>query len=214
MLNDYYNHRAVEYEEIYHRQDPVRQKEQVEIAACMKNVLSNRCVLEIACGTGFWTAIVAEVAERVVAIDISDEMLAVAKAKGLSDEKVKFCTADAYSLDSIKKTFDAGLANFWLSHVSKSQLNDFLRGFHKKLISGAVVFMADNIYVPGIGGELIKQSGCEDTFKLRELSDGSRYKVLKNYYDENQLREIFEPFSSGLKVRMGTCFWWLSYLVA
>ncbi len=213
-LQNYYHLRAQEYEEIYYRPDPIRQKELANIAADMKTVLLDRSVLEIACGTGFWTAVVAEVAERVVAIDISDEMLAIAKAKGLSNERVKFCIADAYSLDSIKETFDAGLANFWLSHVSKSQLNDFLRGFHKKLISGAVVFMADNIYIPGIGGELIRQSGCEDTFKLRELSDGSKYKVLKNYYDANQLHEIFEPFSSRLKIRTGNCFWWLSYLVA
>jgi len=213
MIEQYYNRRAKEYEEIYHRKDPIRQKELAEIATMMKDVLSNRCVLEIACGTGFWTAVTAEVAEKVVAIDISDEMLAIAKAKGLSNKRVKFCNADAYSLDSIKKTFDAGLANFWLSHVPKSQLNDFLRGFNKKLISGAVVFMADNIHVPGIGGELIRESGCEDTFKLRELSDGSKYKVLKNYYDASQLLEIFEPFSLGLKVRMGDRSWWLNYLV-
>jgi len=214
MLEHYYNRRAREYEEIYYRPDPVRQKELAEIATAMKDVLSDRQVLEIACGTGFWTAVVAEVAEHVLAIDISDEMLAIAKAKGLPNKKVKFCTGDAYTLGSIEGTFDAGLANFWFSHVPKSQLNDFLCGFHEKLISGAVAFMADNIYVSGIGGELIRESDCEDTFKLRELSDGSNYKVLKNYYDANQLREIFEPFSSGLKVRMGDCFWWLSYLVA
>ncbi|GAH23357.1 unnamed protein product, partial [marine sediment metagenome] len=73
----------------------------------------------------------------------------------------------------------------------KCQLNDFLHGFHGKLTSGAVVFMADNIYVPSIGGERIKESGCKDTFKLRELSDGSKCKVLKNYYNANQLRGIF-----------------------
>jgi hypothetical protein len=80
-------------------------------------------------------------------------------------------------------------------------------------VSGAVVFMADNIYIPGLGGELIRKPCCEDTFKLRELSDGSKYEVLKNYYNANQLREIFEPLSSKLKIRMGDCFWWLNYFV-
>lgn len=213
MAEQYYNHRAREYEEIYHRPNPVRQKELAEIATVMKDVFLTRYVLEVACGTGFWTAVAAKVAESVVAIDISNEMLAIAKAKGLPNERVQFCVTDAYNLDLVKGVFDAGLANFWLSHVPKSRLNDFLHGFHKRLISGAVIFMADNVLVPGLGGELVDKRGCEDTFKLRELSDGSKYEVLKNYYDTNQLQQIFEPLSSELKIRMGDCFWWIGYQV-
>ena len=69
------------------------------------------------------------------------------------------------------------------------------------------------MYIPGVGGELMHKLECEDTFKLRELSDGSQYEVLKNYYSAEQLCEIFAPFSSELKIRMGKCFWCVSYLV-
>jgi SAM-dependent methyltransferase len=210
-LRNYYHLRAQEYEEIYHRPDPVRQKELSEIAVDMKAALAGRSVLEIACGTGFWTAVAAEAAEKVIATDISNEMLAIAKSKNLPKGKVEFSVVDAYVLDSISETFDAGLANFWLSHVPKSQLDDFLHRFHGKLADGAVVFMADNVYIPGVGGELIRRPDCEDTFKLRELSDGSKYEVLKNYYDENHLCEIFKLLSPELKIRMGDYFWWLSY---
>lgn len=213
-LEDYYNRRAREYEEIYHRRDAIRQKELADIATAMKDVLVDRRVLEIACGTGFWTAVAAEVAEYVLAIDISEQMLSVAERKYLSSKKVKFSICNAYGLDSISDTFDAGLANFWLSHVPKLQLENFMHGFYKKLTSGAVVFMADNIYIPGIGGKLLRKSGCEDTFKLRELCDGSKYEVVKNYYDANQLREILKPFSSELQIKIGDCFWWVSYLVS
>lgn len=212
MLQDYYNRRAQEYEEIYHRPDPVRQKEIAQIGEAMKDVLSNRCVFEIACGTGFWTVIASEVAEHILAIDISDEMLSIAGAKNLPDDRVNFCIGDAYSLESIEGEFDAGLANFWLSHIPKARLNDFLHNLNKKLGFGAVVFMADNVYVPGIGGELIKKDNCEDTFKLRKLSNGSKYEVLKNYYDENQLRKIFEPFSREFSITIENCFWWCSYI--
>ena len=43
-----------------------------------------------------------------------------------------------------------------------------------------IVFVADNVYVPGIGGELVRKSSSADTFKLRELGDGSKHEVLKN----------------------------------
>ncbi len=95
MLNDYYNHRASEYEEIYRRKGPVRQKELKEIATAMKNVLAGRRVLEIACGTGYWTKMATTVAENILAIDISNKMLGIAKAKKLPTEKVRFVTADA-----------------------------------------------------------------------------------------------------------------------
>lgn len=211
LLKSYYGCRAPEYEKIYYRDDPLRQKEQAEIAAAMKAVFANRHVLELACGTGFWTALAAEVVESILAIDISEEMLAIAKRKNLPREKVTFRIADAYSLSSIRGTFDACLANFWLSHVPKRQLNNFLRQLHRKLSPGAAVFITDNCYVPGVGGQLVEKLGCQDTFKLRELSDGSQCEVLKNYYDSGQLHQIFAEFSSELRINIGDYFWWVSY---
>lgn len=191
----------------------MRQKELGDIAAAMKKALSGRSVLEIACGTGYWTAVAAKVAEDILAVDISEEMLSIAKGKEMPGDKVKFLRGDAYVLETISGEFNAGVANFWLLHVQKASLSNFLSGFHKRLGSGSVVFMADNVYIPGLGGKLINKPGCEDTFKIRELADGSRHEVVKNYYREEQLREIFEPLASNLKIMVGKCFWWLSYLV-
>jgi hypothetical protein len=38
------------------------------------------------------------------------------------------------------------------------------------------------MFVPGVGGELMSQPASNDTFKLRRLADGSTYEVLKNDY--------------------------------
>ena len=93
------------------------------------------------------------------------------------------------------------------------QLLLVLDGFHKKMSKGAVVFMADNVYIPGIGGELVIRPGIEDTFKRRELSDGSKHEVLKNHYSADQLQNIFVPHTHNLKVYMGRCFWRVIYTV-
>ncbi|MFH1231690.1 MAG: methyltransferase domain-containing protein [Planctomycetota bacterium] len=213
LLADYYGRRAQEYEQIYNRDDPIRQKEQNDIATAMKKLLAKKRVLEIACGTGYWTKFIVEVVDYVVAMDISDDMLAIARQKGLPSYRVEFCQGNAYDLDPIKVIFNGGVANFWLSHIPKARIDEFLKGFHKKLSSGAIVFMADNVYVPKVGGELIKRPDSKDTFKLRELTDGSKYEVLKNYYDEEQLSYIFSPHGRDVKINIGKCFWWLSYLV-
>ncbi len=211
MSADYYNLRAREYEQIYHRSDPIRRKELSQIARELKKTVADHMVLEVACGTGYWTAIAAQTATKIVAIDTSEQMLAIAKDKNLPKEKVYFRRCDAYSLDAIGELFDTGIANFWLSHVPKARLTEFLSAFHKKMRSNAIIFAADNVYMPGIGGELIHKPNSADTFKLRQLKNGSKHEVLKNYYDENQLREILTPYCQQLDLTFANCFWWAKY---
>ena len=205
----YYSRRAKEYDAMWRRDDPVRQAEQAAIAGALKRLLRGRRVLEIACGTGHWTQFAGEVAASVVATDASEEMLKLAVAKSLPPT-VKLRRADAYHLSSTE-TFDAGLANFWFSHVPKERIVEFLRGFHSALQPGAIVFMADNMFVEGLGGELFRKANDPNTYKLRMLSDGSKHEVLKNYYDAEELRDIFAPLTGELHVRTGKCFWWLDY---
>jgi SAM-dependent methyltransferase len=213
LLVEYYGRRAPEYEQIWYRDDPVRQNEQAAIVGAMKRLFRDRRVLEVACGTGYWTQFLADVAEYICATDLSRETLQWARAKALPFVKAEFREADAYALAEVPGSFDAGLANFWFSHIPKSRVAEFLRGFHARLGNGARVFMADNVYVPGMGGELISREGCADTFKLRQLADGSSHEVLKNYYDAGQLHAVFETRSTDLDVHVGKCFWWVSYVV-
>jgi hypothetical protein len=74
--------------------------------------------------------------------------------------------------------------------------------------------MADNVFVPGVGGELVARPGVADTFKLRQLADGSRHEVLKNYYEPGQLRELLAPLSKELHIESRSCFWCVNYCVA
>jgi|ERR1043166_2781864 SAM-dependent methyltransferase len=212
-LPDYYSRRAPDYEKIWHREDPIRQGEQREIVSALRQIFKDRKVIEVACGTGYWTQFLAESAREILAVDISDEMLALARGKHFPP-RVRMQRADAYELDSIQgNDFDGGLANFWISHVPKARLPEFLDGFHARLTRGAVVFMADNVYVEGVGGPLVARPGVEDTFKLRALGDGSTHEVLKNYFTADELRNIFAPRGRDFEIHVGRCFWWIKYVV-
>lgn len=213
-MREYYDRRAGEYEEIYGRDDPVRQAELAAIGDALREAVAGRRVLEVACGTGYWTPGIAEVAQRMLGIDTSADVLAVARQKPLPAGKVEFRLGDAYALHELPGGFDASVAIFWLSHVPKARMGEFLEGFHERLEAGAVVLLADNVYIPGVGGELVTQAGSDDTFKLRTLSDGSRHEIVKNYYDEGQLRALLRPWASKLEIHMGRCYWWLSYTSA
>jgi SAM-dependent methyltransferase len=164
--------------------------------------------LEIACGTGYWTETIAAVAKETTGIDASAVVLEIARSKGIP---ARFAIGDAYDLSAIDGNFDAGCAIFWLSHVEKANIGKFLHGLHGRVGPGSPVFMADNVYLEGLGGTLIKKPGSPDTCKLRQLKDGTTHEIVKNYYAAAELKNIFKDFADELHIEIGQCFWWLKY---
>ena len=68
-LKDYYSKRAKDYEQIYSREDPVRQSELNKIKDELISLFKNKSVLEAACGTGYWTEVISKTAKQVLAFD-------------------------------------------------------------------------------------------------------------------------------------------------
>lgn len=213
-LQDYYGARADEYERIYKREDPDYQQGLKMLELAMTNVIRGQHVLEVACGTGYWTQKAAESAESIVGVDIRPEVLQIAKSKPWPAGRVTFTEGDAYHLERIEGAFTCGVANFWFSHIPKNRIEEFLEGFHRRLGAGASVFIADNVYVPGRGGELIRKEDSEDTYKRRELADGSQHEIIKNYFSYEELSEIFKPYAKHLNIFVGSSFWYVSYTMA
>jgi ubiquinone/menaquinone biosynthesis C-methylase UbiE len=210
-MQEYYDRRAKEYEAVYHRDDPVRQKELAEMETAIGKAFAGRRVLEVACGTGYWTERAAKTAAHITAVDAAPKTLEIARAKNLPEDKIEFQLGDAYCLDAIRGHFNAGLAMFWFSHVPKARIGEFLREFHATLEKGSTVFMAENMLQEGVGGEFVRKPGIEDTFKRRTLVDGSVHEVLKNYYDRSELETLLSPFATDLRIEMGTCFYRVRY---
>ena len=53
---NYYRDRAQEYEQIYYRDNPERRQEIADEVARLQKLVAGKKVLELACGTGYWTA--------------------------------------------------------------------------------------------------------------------------------------------------------------
>jgi SAM-dependent methyltransferase len=212
-LRRYYDQRAPEYEQVYLPRDEGHGRELGELARELRAEVSGRRVLEVACGTGYWTACAAQVAKTVTATDASLAMLAEAREKILPPN-VTIRFADAYELGAVDGEFDAAVAMFWLSHVPRTRLHAFRDGLHARLLPGSIVYLADSVYMPGLGGELLPADRSGDTYKLRRLADGGRHRLLKNYFSERELSELLAPGTSDLTIRTATNFWSARYRIA
>ena len=208
---DYYAQRAQEYERIYEK--PERQEDLQFLRQFVEQQFAGHHVLEIACGTGYWTQVLADTAESVLATDINDEVLEVARSKSLPSSKVRFAREDAYSIPVHPETFTAGLSVFWWSHVPRIRLSRFLDGFHAALSDGARVLFIDNVYVEGSSTPISRTDASGDTYQNRRLQDGSQHEVLKNFPTNSDLRSAVAGSAVDIEVRFLRYYWILSYTV-
>jgi demethylmenaquinone methyltransferase/2-methoxy-6-polyprenyl-1,4-benzoquinol methylase len=204
----YYAERAREYERIYQR--PERQPDLQWLRSLVGSAFAGADVCEVACGTGYWTEIVARSAASVLATDINEEVLAIARSKRMGST-VTFRREDAYAPSSVPERFSAGLAAFWWSHIPRSRLPGFLRGFHGRLSPGARVVFIDNIYVEGSSTPVSRTDEHGDTYQLRRLGDSGTHEVLKNFPTESELRAAVDDMATGVRVELLRYCWILSY---
>lgn len=74
--------------------------------------------------------------------------------------------------------------------------------------------MADNVFVEGVGGKLVRKSKDKNTYKLRKLNNGEENLVLKNYFTPDELILIFKQYDktfSKKNIFYGKCFWQATY---
>ena len=138
----YYAKRAAIYERVYLK--PERQTDLRTMETALAEPFAGRHVLEIACGTGWWTPHGAARAAHWRATDLNPETFALAQAKPAMPACVRFQTVDAYTFSELgDETFDAAFAGCWWSHVPLARLPAWLATLHARLVPGAVVTMID-----------------------------------------------------------------------
>ena len=137
----YYSERANEYEKIYDK--PERENDLTVISQYLKTNLNNKQVLEIVCGTGYWTKFISETAISIIASDINPSVLEIAKSKEYKCP-VDFILDDIYDPSSGNKFFNAGIAGLLWSHIPTNELDLFLHRFISKIDNGSTVIIIDN----------------------------------------------------------------------
>jgi ubiquinone/menaquinone biosynthesis C-methylase UbiE len=211
-MRGYYAQRATYYERVYFK--PERQADLRTIEAALPPLFAGRRVLELACGTGWWTPHAARDATLWLATDLEPDTMAVARAKPMP-ASVRFATADAYTLAELgTQTFDAAFAGCWWSHVPLARLPGWLATLHARLEPGARVVMLDNSFVQTSSTPLSRTDAEGNTYQQRTLDDGSVHEVLKNFPAPEAAFAALGPRARDMQWTAHTHYWVLSYTLA
>lgn len=207
-MRAYYAARAPYYDDVYEK--PERREDIAFLRRHLPAVFAGRTVLEVACGTGYWTQHIAPVAAAMTATDAVDEPLQLARARpGVG--RVRFERADAYELPASLGLFEGAFAGLWLSHVPVERRGEFLASLHRRLLPGAKVALIDNSTVQLRDFPIAGRDARGNTWQERVLKDGTRHRVLKNFPAREELEAMIAGVGERPAFRELANFWLFEY---
>ena len=171
-------------------------------------------MLEVACGTGWWTLHGARDAVDWLATDLNPETMELARAKPLP-ASVRFAEADAYALAGLPGApFDAAFAGCWVSHIPLARLSGWVDTLHAALQPGARVVVLDNSFVQCSSTPITRHDADGNSYQNRTLDDGSVHEVLKNFPTREQAFGFIGPRARDPQWMDFEHYWVLSYSLA
>jgi len=188
----YYRARAPEYDEWWTRRGRYDQgpevaerwhREIARVEKCLDDFGPRGDVLELACGTGWWTEKLARYGANLTCVDASTETMLYNRAR-LKDGALRlprYVQADLFQW-APDRQYDVVFFSFWLSHVPSERFASFWETVKRALKPGGRVVLIDEP-----SGE--PYPAMETELQQRQLKDGRTFKIIKLYYDPDKLAE-------------------------
>lgn len=192
---DYYRERAPEYDRWWQQSwgqsdDPkvraIWERDVATVAAALDAFAPTGKVLELACGTGWWTESLARYATSLTCVDSSAETMETARGRAPGS---RFIEADIFNWEP-DDTYDVVFFSFWLSHVPQDRFEWFWSLVDRALVPDGRVFLIDNLSRPGeleAMAKFLQRDTSEDGVVTRKLYDGREFRAVKVYYEEKDL---------------------------
>jgi ubiquinone/menaquinone biosynthesis C-methylase UbiE len=202
QMNEYYARRARWHDEyMNYSSNEAMEALLGPIIEWVEPYVEARDVLEIACGTGNWTQVLSKRARSVMATDVNDSTLEIARGKAYARDNVIFRAADAYSLEGIEGPFDVAFASDWWSHMPRQEIPRFLDAVTCRLRPGSSVVMIDMLHAPIFDEWFSHYDDHGNRIDRRTLPDGSLFDVVKNFPDGEELRGMLESSMENIEYR-------------
>lgn len=206
---EYYRARALEYDEWflrrgrYNRGSDLNQVWFDEIEAvrgALETYRPEGHILELACGTGLWTAQLLRYATQITAVDASAEMLAINRARTQSSNVI-YIQSDLFEWTSAA-LYDVVFFGFWLSHVPPERFDMFWRLVGRALKPDGRMFFVDSRYNQFSTAKDHRLEGPAATAVDRLLNDGRVFRIVKVFYDPISLSAKLEALNWTVDIKI------------
>jgi 2-polyprenyl-3-methyl-5-hydroxy-6-metoxy-1,4-benzoquinol methylase len=175
----YYRARAHEYDATH----AIDAASRVGLLNALREFAPVGHILELACGTGLWTAELAKHASLLMAVDASPEMIALNRAR-VTEDNVDYVQADLFAWSPAER-YDVVFFATWLSHVPPQRFEDFWTLVATCLKENGRVFFIDEL--PSVGAHEHWIADAIAPAVERSLSTGARYRAIKVLHDPAEL---------------------------
>ena len=173
-------------------------------------LVRGHAVLELACGTGYWTEVIAATAERVLATDILDEMIERAQRRRLPEGKVSFRRVDGLDLPEDLGAFSCVFIGFWWSHLKRDEQDALLAQLRARLGPDVTLILLDDAYVEGSSTTIARTDAQGNTYEIVATPDGERFELPKNYPADSALRKRLGGDVREIRIERLTYYWLLT----
>ena len=180
----YYRARAAEYDATYPLDDGADVGPRARLVAALEALAPYGRVLELACGTGQWTAELARDADALTAVDSSPEALAICRRR-LGARHVRLVEADLFSWRP-RESYDLVFFAAWLSHVPPQRFDALLTLVADCLTPGGRAFVIDEL--PAVAALEYPDGERPAPTVRRRLTTGESYRAIKVLYEPDDLR--------------------------
>jgi SAM-dependent methyltransferase len=172
----YYRARAPDYDVAYRGKQWDR---------CLDELPVRGDVLELACGTGQWTPLLAARASSVTAVDAAPEVLALARRR-VEGLPVELIQADVFGWQPPRR-YDTVFFAFWLTHVPPARFAAFWSMVGAALEPDGRACFVDSSDREREDERLVLDHTIPSVW--RRLRDGSEYRVVKVFYSPVELTD-------------------------
>lgn len=206
-LDAYYTSRAATYDTVYAL--PQRQQEFAVLRERVAALVQGSNVLELACGSGYWTATLAQAANFVLASDNNPLLLQAAQARDLPPQKVQLAQIDAFEVD-LAGDYTVCFAGFFWAHVKREQQTELLARLRRIIGKDGLLILIDDNYSEEDKAPVARTDAEGNTYQIETLADGERYEYVKNFPTDSALRKKFAGVAKDIRILRQQHTWMMS----
>jgi len=202
-MRSYYDERAGEYDQIYAGEEPAVQQhagqyvEDVAEISAMVTGFGRGHLIDIACGTGFWSSYYGQNCDAITFLDQSEAMLAECRSRVEQNElsgRSHFIRGSFFDVELRRGICDSALVGFLLSHLAREREAAFLKRLDRILRTSAQLMVIDSLW-----SERRRKHRSRESVQERALNDGRTFRVYKRYLDRSDVEAVLA--GSGFAIR-------------